>query len=124
RSRWYGGTVATIRRRGFAREIRREIMVQLFYITVILTRFGIALLWLSIPFLVPLAQLRPQVWSLPIIGLVMANYLYRFSFVRNKDLGQFLIVSTLIPIELYVTWDQSLTLISYVKNAVKPSKNW
>lgn len=123
RTRWYGGTAATIRRRGFALEIRKEIGVQIFYVAVILSRILMVWLLINTFLLVPITDLDFR-WWLPVIVVLMWHYLIRFRYVRNKDSGQWILVLLLIPLELYLSWDQLITLVSYGRNFFRPSTSW
>src|SRR5690606_20882750 len=63
-------------------------------------------------------------WLVPVIGLILANYIYRFRFTKGRDLPQWVMVICLVPIEIYITYDQLLTLLAYTKNLLIPSKSW
>ncbi len=124
RLRWYGGTAATLRRRKLASEIRKEVAVQSFYMIVILGRLALVLLWMLVLIAVPVTQLGVEWWWLIMPLITTANYLSRIRYVRDRDVSQWIIVSTLLPLELYITWDQILTVVSYGKNFIKPSTSW
>ncbi len=124
RYRWYGGHAATLRKRKLAAETWKELLIQSFYVAVILSRLLLILAVLVVLATIPVTMIEPSWWWLTVVGLVMANYILRFRYVRNKDLTQYLLMLTLIPLELYITWDQTLTLLAYAKNVIKPSTNW
>ncbi len=124
RFRWYGGHAATLRRRKFASEAWKESLVQLFYVLIILSRIVMILALYVVLLTIPIAQIEPTWWWLAVFALVIANYVRRFRYVQNRSLAQYLLLLTLIPIELYITWDQVLTLVAYGKNLIKPSSSW
>ncbi len=128
RFRWYGGTAATLRRRGFAREVLSETIIQSFYVLIIMSRLLMLAMVATMAGwgLVGTApiQFSFTVWLLPMVGLILVNYVYRFRYTRNRDFPQWLLVVSLVPIELYITYDQFLTLLAYTKNLLNPSKSW
>lgn len=124
RFRWYGGHAATLRKRKFASESWKESSVQLFYVSIILSRLFMILALLIVLLTVPITQIEPSWWWLTVFGLVMANYIRRFRYVRNRSVTQYFLMLTLIPLELYITWDQALTLLAYGRNVIKPSSSW
>lgn len=124
RFRWYGGMAVTLKRRRLAPEVRLEVVIQLYYLLVVISRIALLLFLALILLLVPLNQIQPHWWWLPMAGLIMGNYIRRFQYVRNRDATQWAIILTLIPLELYITWDQILTLVAYSKNLIAPSKSW
>lgn len=124
RFRWYGGHAATLRKRKFSSESWKESVVQLFYVAIILSRFFMIFALVFVLWTIPIAYIEPSWWWLTVFGLVLANYIRRFRYVQNRSLTQYLLMLTLIPIELYITWDQALTLVAYGRNVIKPSSSW
>ncbi len=124
RFRWYGGHAATLRRRKFAPESWKESVVQLFYVSIILSRLFMIFALVFVLWTIPIANIEPSWWWLTVLGLVLANYIRRFRYVRNRSLTQYLLLLTVIPLELYITWDQALTLVAYGRNVIKPSSSW
>ncbi len=124
RFRWYGGHAATLRKRKFAPESWKESVVQLFYVSIILSRLFMIFALAFALWTIPVAQIEPSWWWLMVFGLILANYIRRFRYVRNRSLAQYLLMLTVIPLELYITWDQALTLVAYGRNAIKPSTSW
>jgi hypothetical protein len=93
-------------------------------VSIILSRLFMILALLIVLLTVPITQIEPSWWWLTVFGLVMANYIRRFRYVRNRSVTQYFLMLTLIPLELYITWDQALTLLAYGRNVIKPSSSW
>lgn len=124
RFRWYGGHAATLRKRKFSSEAWKESVVQLFYVSIILSRFFMIFALLIVFWTIPITQIEPSWWWLTVFGLILVNYIRRFQYVRNRSPLQYMLMLTLIPLELYITWDQALTIVAYGRNAIKPSSSW
>jgi len=124
RFRWYGGHAATLRKRRFAPEAWKESVVQLFYVSIILSRLFMIFALVFVLWTIPIAHIEPSWWWLIVLGLVLVNYIRRFRYVRNRSLAQYLLLLTVVPLELYITWDQVLTLVAYGRNVIKPSSSW
>lgn len=118
RDRWYGGTQVELRKRRFSPLVRKERLIHAFRLLAI----GFKFLYLSaMVFLLSLifftdmkiSDLQMHPLTILMVPIALSNVVQRGKYIQGRDRVQSLMVYTLLPMELYMLWDDFLVLRSY-----------